>query len=115
MVEDGGLNLGRVCMSHNQMKSGRYIASIQVSMNFDTYPEDFESMTDAYEYAAKKAVEHFEKTPSWMVPAWNLWNNKKETNQTVSNTFRVDIAVYLECYSIYCTQTGHFPLCSIPL
>jgi hypothetical protein len=72
-------------------------------------------MTDAYEYAAKKAVEHFEKTPSWMVPAWNLWNNKKETNQTVSNIFRVDIAVYLECYSIYCTQTGHFPLCSIPL
>jgi hypothetical protein len=52
------------------MKSGRYIASIKVAQElFITYPEDFEIKTDAYEYAAKQAVEHFEKTPSWMVPA----------------------------------------------
>jgi len=64
------LNLGRVSLNHNQMKSGRYIASIKVAQElFITYPEDFEIKTDAYEYAAKQAVEHFEKTPSWMVPA----------------------------------------------
>jgi hypothetical protein len=40
-------------------------------------------MTDAYEYAAKKAVEHFEKTPSWMVPAWNFLEiiRKKRTKE----------------------------------
>ena len=63
-------NLGRVTLSHNQLNSGRFIASIKVGQEmFMTYPEDFEIMTDAYENAAKQAVEHFESTPTWMKPA----------------------------------------------
>lgn len=62
--------LGRITLNHNQLKSGRFIASIKVGQEmFMTYPEDFEIMTDAYEYAAKQAVEHFESTPVWMKPA----------------------------------------------
>ncbi|XP_059353168.1 mucin-2-like isoform X2 [Daphnia carinata] len=62
-------NLGKVTLNHNQLKTGRFIASIKVGQNmFITYPQDFENVTDAYEEAARQAVIHFETTPVWMQP-----------------------------------------------
>ncbi|KAK4037227.1 hypothetical protein OUZ56_029266 [Daphnia magna] len=63
-------NLGKVTLNHNQLKTGRFIASIKVGQEmFITYPQDFENVTDAYEDAARQAVKHFETTPVWMQPA----------------------------------------------
>ncbi|KAI9552460.1 hypothetical protein GHT06_022826 [Daphnia sinensis] len=63
-------NLGKVTLNHNQLKTGRFIASIKVGQEmFITYPQDFDSVTDAYEDAARQAVIHFETTPFWMQPA----------------------------------------------
>ena len=69
LVKD--FNLGPVHFSHNQIESGRFVASIKVGQEiFPTYPKNFDCLTDAYEYASKLAVEFFEtKLPSWMIPA----------------------------------------------
>lgn len=62
-------NLGKVTLNHNQLKTGRFVASIKVGQDmFITYPKDFENLTDAYEDAAEQAVNHFEATPVWMQP-----------------------------------------------
>ena len=62
-------HLGKVTLSDSKLKSGRFIASIQVGVEkFMTYPEDFEELTDAYEAAAKQAYTHLKarvsETPS---------------------------------------------------
>lgn len=68
--------LGKVSCSHSQMKNGNYLALMKVGLEtFQSYPEEFVSLNDAYEYVARMACQNIESTqatkttPLWMVPA----------------------------------------------